>query len=243
MTFLSRSILTALLFVPLIACADKADDKVTTAVETTQAPATTVVAEAKKYTGKQFKQDVHYKKLDRRVKPAVASDKIEVVEMFWYGCPHCFKLEPNTQRWKKTIPQDVEFSPIPAAFNDRWAIHARAFFAAQELGLHDATHEVLFKAIHDQGRRLNTEDALVRFFSSEGIDADKFRKKMNSPEVKKMVNNAKSLGKRYGLTGVPSLIVDGQYRVLLDHIKSYGELYEVVDFLLDKVRTDRLAKG
>ncbi len=241
--FFTPLLFLSLLFLPLIVSAEKLHGASTIASSPNQTATPAVVAEAKKYTGKVFKQDIHYKKLERRVKPQASSDKIEVVEMFWYGCPHCFKLEPSVKKWKKTIPQDVEFISIPAAFNERWAIHAKAFFAAQSLGLHEATHDVLFKAIHEQGRRLNTVDALARFFASEGVDKDKFKEKMNSKEVKAKVNMAKSLGKRYGLTGVPSLIVDGQYRVLLDHIKSYGELFEIVDFLVDKVRKDRSAKG
>lgn len=244
MKLIYRYLIALLLLSPFLVNAEALDQSVSTGVSAgINSPAKIVVAEAKKYTGKVFKQDIHYKKLERRVKPQAPSNKVEVVEMFWYGCPHCFKLEPSVKKWRKTIPQDVVFTSIPAAFNERWAIHARAFFAAESLGLHDATHEVLFKALHEQGRRLNTEDALVRFFASEGIDGDKFREKMRSKEVKAKVNMAKSLGKRYGLTGVPSLIVDGQYRVLLDHIKSYGELFEIVDFLVDKVRKDRSAKG
>ncbi len=244
MKLISRYLLALLLLSPFLVNAETTAQIMTGQPMTEiNSPDTLVVAEAKKYAGKTFKQDIHYKKLERRVKPQAPSNKIEVVEMFWYGCPHCFKLEPSVKKWRKTIPQDVLFTSIPAAFNERWAIHARAFFAAESLGLHDATHEVLFKALHEQGRRLNTEDALVRFFASEGIDGDKFRKTMRSREVKAKVNMAKSLGKRYGLTGVPSLIVDGQYRVLLDHIKSYGELFEIVDFLVNKVRKDRSAKG
>jgi len=194
----------------------------------------------KPVVSKSFSEGIHYAKISTRVKPAVAADKIAVQEMFWYGCPHCASLEPTTAKWKSTMPGDVEFQYIPAALNPTWAVHARAFYAAEQLGLTEATHENLFKAIHQQGRRINTEDALVRFYSAAGVNPDDFRAAMNNDETKKKVNLSASLAKRYGLTGVPSLIVDGQYRVLLyDGLRSYNELYEVVDFLVAKVRDER----
>jgi len=194
----------------------------------------------KPVVSKTFSEGIHYAKISTRVKPAVAADKIAVQEMFWYGCPHCASLEPTTAKWKSTKPGDVEFEYIPAALNPTWSVHARAFYAAEQLGLTEATHENLFKAIHQQGRRINTEEALVRFFSAAGVNPDEFRAAMNNDETKKKVNLSASLAKRYGLTGVPSLIVDGQYRVLLyDGLRSYNELYEVVDYLIAKVRDER----
>ncbi len=189
---------------------------------------------------KTFREGVHYSVISPRVKPAAPADKIAVQEMFWYGCPHCASLEPTTAKWKSTMPGDVAFEYIPAALNPTWAVHAKAFYAAEQLGLTEATHEGLFQAIHQQGRRINSEDALVRFFSAAGVNPDEFRAAMNNDETKKKVNLSASLAKRYGLTGVPSLIVDGQYRVLLyDGLRSYNELYEVVDYLLLKVRDER----
>lgn len=194
----------------------------------------------KPVVGKSFSEGIHYAKISTRVKPAVPADKIAVQEMFWYGCPHCASLEPTTAKWKSTMSDDIEFQYIPAALNPTWSVHAKAFYAAEQFGLTEATHENLFKAIHEQGRRINTEDALVRFFSAAGVNPDEFRAAMNNDETKKKVNLSASLAKRYGLTGVPSLIVDGQYRVLLyDGLRSYNELFEVVDFLVAKVRDER----
>ena len=102
-----------------------------------------------------------------------------------------------------------------------WATHARAYYAAEELGLLKTSHEALFKSIHEQGRRINNEDALARFFERQGADKAKFKAAMHSPAVEAKVKRAEKLGREYGLTGVPSLIVDGQYRVLLDNITSF----------------------
>lgn len=189
---------------------------------------------------RRFQEGTHYITIDRRVNTGVPTNKIAVQEMFWYGCPHCASLDPVTQQWKKGVASDVEFQYIPAALNPNWATHARAFYAAEQLGLLELTHENLFKAIHQQNRRIQTEDALVRFFSAAGANPDEFRAAMHNDYTDKKVNLSASLAKRYGLTGVPSLIVDGQYRVLLhDGLKSYQELYEIVDYLVEKVRQDR----
>lgn len=233
--------LPALLLLPLAACADKTEQNVVA-----EQGAKTATAEQKPApvaTKSVFKEGVHFVQLPRRVTPTLPSSKIEVVEMFWYGCPHCFKLEPHAVAWKTKIPEDIAFHSMPAVLNPSWATHARAYFAAEELGLLKTSHEALFKTIHEQGRLINSEDALIRFFERQGADKAKFKVAMNSPAVEAKVKRAEKLGREYGLTGVPSLIVDGQYRVLLDHISGYEELFSIVDFLVEKVRSDRLTSG
>jgi len=204
--------------------------------------ATTVAAAPATAAPTKYVEGTHYVKIDRRVNLGLPADKIAVQEIFWYGCPHCASLEPSTKAWNSTKPADVEFIYVPAALNPQWRLHAKAFYAGQKFGLTEATHENLLKAIHQQGRRINDENSLVRFFSAAGADSDEFRAAMNSEEIEKKVNVAASYGQRYRLTGVPALIVDGQYRVLLfDGLRGYPELYEVVDFLVNKVRSDRSA--
>ncbi len=237
-----------LLLLPLAACADRQDQAGGKAEPT---KTETVVAEkpAEKAAPAQatkkvaFKEGVHYIKLPKRVTPAVPAGKIEVVEMFSYSCPHCFNLEPHQVVWKAKAAKDVFFRPIPSVANPAWAIYAKAFYAAESLGVLDKTHEALFKAIHEQGRRIRNEESLVRFFASLGVDEKKFRDALRSGAVEAKVKRAEKLGREYGVTGVPSLIVDGQYRVLLDHVTSYEELFSIVDFLVDKVRADRSASG
>ena len=204
--------------------------------------ATTTAAAPATVTPTKYVEGIHYVKIDRRVNLGLPADKIAVQEIFWYGCPHCAALEPATKNWKSTKPEDVEFIYVPAALNPQWRTHAKAFYAGEKFGLTEATHESLLKAIHQQGRRIHDENALVRFFAAAGADADEFRAAFNSEEIEKKVNAAASYGQRYKLTGVPSLVVDGQYRVLLfDGLRGYPELYDVVDFLVNKVRSDRSA--
>lgn len=190
---------------------------------------------------KTFEEGVHYIELFEPVPTAVPADKIEVVEMFWYGCPHCYRLEPHLQAWLKKLPDDVQLVRIPAALNASWSLLARAYYAAQELGILDKLHEPLFQAIHEQGRRLRSEDAVVRFVSALGFDGERFRQAMNSLAVQTKVRHATELGRRYGVDGVPALIVNGRYRVLGRGVHSYEEMFQVVDFLIDKERARRRA--
>lgn len=239
---LFKQLLIVFFLLPLAACADKPAESVaaseepakTEAVEKQAAP---VVLKA------EYKEGEHFVRLPRRVNPTVPVAKIEVVELFWYGCPHCFNLEPHAVVWKTRIPENVVFRSVPAVLNPSWATHARAYYAAEKLGLLKNTHETLFKSIHEQGRRINSEDALLRFFERQGADREEFKAAMHSSSVEAKVKRAEKLGREYGLTGVPSLVVDGQYRVLLDHIASYEDLFSIVDFLIVKVRKDRLAAG
>ena len=215
-------VLMVMAIVPLLACADSQ-------------PGPGVTATA----GAGFEEGVHYVELFQPLSVETPDNKIEVADVFWYGCPHCYKLEPALQKWKKTASGDIQVISIPGIMNPGWRIHAKAFYAAQAMGIMDKVHEPLFQAIHEQGRRLSSEGALLRFFASLGIDADKFKAAMDSMAVATKVQRAEKLGKESGLTGVPALIVAGRYRVLNSGVRSYDEIFQVVDFLVAKERSRR----
>ncbi|MGV6858293.1 MAG: thiol:disulfide interchange protein DsbA/DsbL [bacterium] len=218
---LKSLLLLSVLLIPLIACGEKA-------------PGSSHAAD-----GIDFMEGVHYSTFPTPVLVGSDKDKIEVVEMFWYGCPHCYRLEPHVKKWEKTLPEDVEFIHLPSILNPGWALHAKAFFALDMMGEGDKLHEALFKAIHEQGRNLNSEDAIIRFANSQGIDGEALRKAMNSLPVDKKVREARKLGEEYGLTGVPALMVAGKYKVLSSGVTSYDEMFQVVDFLIKKERESR----
>ncbi|RUM94510.1 MAG: thiol:disulfide interchange protein DsbA/DsbL [Thiothrix sp.] len=222
-----------MLIVPLVACADsqQAEGGAGVKVDSQQ-----VNAPVK---GASFEEDVHYVELFQPLTVDTPADKIEVAEFFWYGCPHCYHLEPGLQKWKKTAAEDIQVVSIPAVMNPSWKLHAKAFYAAEAMGILDKVHGPLFQAIHDQGRRLFSEDTLLRFFGSRGIDEAKFKAAMDSMAVATKVKRADKLGKDAALTGVPALIVAGRYRVLSGGVKSYEEMFQVVDFLVEKERSHR----
>lgn len=138
--------------------------------------------------------------------------KIEVIEFFWYGCPHCNDFRPHIERWKKSKPEDVDFRHMPAVLSPRWEVHAKAFFAASIMGVLDTFHGAMFEAIHQDRKRLDNASALGAFAASLGIDGKQFVATMQSFAVDTKIRRVKSLQRAYGITGTPTVIIDGRYR-------------------------------
>lgn len=178
-------------------------------------------------------EGVHYKPTTQRL---AVSDKnvIEVVEMFSYSCPHCFRLDPQVAEWKKTLPDNVKFTPVPAIFRDSWLQLARVFYAAEASGDLEKLHPLIFNAIHVKKRRLQTEKQLLDFVAEQGIDRDDFAKKMNSFAVKSKVKKALVMSQTSGITGVPAIIVNGKYQTDTPMAGSQEGLFQVVDFLIQQ---------
>lgn len=173
-----------------------------------------------------------YRALIPRVSTGLPEGRIQVVEVFWYGCPHCFTFEPLVDAWRKNLPEHVEFSHLPAPFNDTWARHARVYFAASALGLLEQVHQPFFEAIHVQGRNLTSESAILRFIDQIGLDADAFGAMMRSPEVSEQVGDASLLVQAFQVEGVPSMVVDGRAVVSAGMTGSHEAMLEVVDHLI-----------
>ena len=168
----------------------------------------------------------------------VDQNKIEVVEIFWYGCPHCHQLEPQLKAWLKAQKDDVVFVRLPALYKARpeWETFVRAFYTAQVLGVQDNVHGPLFDAIHVKKQNLNSEDALARFFVNFGVSKDKFHSAFRSFGVLTKVNQARQMTSRYGPRGVPTIIVNGKYRTSASLTGGHTNMLKVVDYLVDKER-------
>lgn len=183
-----------------------------------------------------FKDGEHYERITPEV--ATQSDgKIEVVEVFWYGCHHCYSFEPAIKKWLKSKPDHVEFRRVPGVFARNWIPHARAYYTAEILGVLDAIHTPLFEAIHDEGRRIGDEDSLARFFAEHGVAEADFREAYNSFSVDTKTRQALVASKEYGISGVPSVIVNGRYRTSARLAGTYENLLKIVDALVDKEST------
>ncbi len=167
-------------------------------------------------------------------------DHIVVREFFWYGCPHCYHLEPFVEPWaKKKATEGVEFVRTPVVFNRYAALHAEMFYALQLMGvMNDELHAKLFDAIQHDRRRMSTEEGIEEFLKDQGIDVDTFRKTLNSFAVKTKVRRAANLSKRYGITGVPSMVIDGAYRTGSGMAGMKGMLV-VTDTLIDRIKKER----
>lgn len=146
------------------------------------------------------------------VQPTSAEEgMIEVVEIFSYGCSHCHRFEPMLERWLKTKPANVKFVRLPAIFSPTLALYARAFYAAEALGVLDKIHKPFFDAIHVQKKRMNSEAEIAALFAEHGVDQKKFEKAFRSFAVEAKVRRAAELGKRYGVEATPSMVVNGKY--------------------------------
>jgi thiol:disulfide interchange protein DsbA len=178
--------------------------------------------------------------------PTSAPDKIEVVEMFSYACPHCFHMEAELEQWLKAKPDDVVFVRLPVVFRPEWELLAKAYFTAEILGVLDKTHEALFEAIHVKNQRFPDEAAMQAFFVSQGVSAEDFKKTFDSFEVDMKVRNAKDMTRRYAITGVPTFIVNGKFSTSASlagnnekglSVKELNEkTLEVVDYLVEQER-------
>ncbi len=162
-------------------------------------------------SARNYDEGIEYKRLKTAVPTQVGAGKIEVVELFWYGCPHCFRLEPELNKWLKSKPKNVEFTRIPAIFNKTWALHAKAYYTADFLGIMDKIHKPFFDAIHLKKQGLNTAAAVKKFFIQHGASEKDFDGVFNSFAVDAKVRRAKELSSRYGISGVPALVVNGKY--------------------------------
>lgn len=165
--------------------------------------------------------------------------KIEVVEFFWYGCPHCFAFEPTLDAWQKKLPADVSFRRVPAAFREQQTVHQRIYYTLEALGQVEAVHRKVFQAIHVQHLRMDTEAEVVAWAGKNGLDAAKFKEAFNSFAVITKGKQANRLADGYKIDGVPTLGIHGRYFTGPGLVRSEPRALEVATLLIDKVRKGR----
>ncbi len=174
-----------------------------------------------------------------QIKPALptrSGDNIEVVEIFWYGCSHCFSFEPHIKAWLKTKPEDVVFRQVPGVLNSRWAVHARGFFAAEKMGALERFHTPLFNALHAKRRNIFTRDTLVDFAADLDLDKKEFARHYDSNETEVKMKQAFLMARDAKITGVPSLIVNGRYLISASSAGSFEVMLETLDELIREER-------
>lgn len=185
--------------------------------------------------GSRFNEGSQYQRINPPAPLTEHKDKVEVVEMFFYACPHCYELEPKIQNWLKDKPY-VDFQRMPAIVGPSWAEQARAFYIAEALGKIDALHKALFKAIHEDGKQIYNEYSVIKFFTSQGIDKQKVIELYFSPKIVEKVNEARIRTVKYDLRGVPAVIVNGKYKTAPYFVHNQEEMIEVLDSLVEKER-------
>jgi|TARA_Y100000816_G_C26010564_1_gene528353 thiol:disulfide interchange protein DsbA len=164
------------------------------------------------------------------------SDKIVIYEFFWYGCPHCYNLEPTMGRIESNLEKDTILVKVPVALRDTWESHAKAYYALQQMNLDDNLHEKIFTEIHINSNRLDTKEKLTQFIEDEGYNSKRFSEIFDSFGTDLRVKKASRLANQYQITSVPTLIINGKYKTSGSFVSSYEELYDVVQLLINKER-------
>jgi len=169
--------------------------------------------------------------------PTDTEGKIEVLEIFSYMCPHCFHFNNFLQEWLKTKPEDVEFVHLPVVYRDSWRATAKAYFVAQGLGILDKVHNPIFITIHKDKKPLNSEKTLARLFAKYGeIKEEVFSEFYNSFSVDSQIRAANTTASKYGVKGVPAIIVNGKYRLSTGKSGGYKQMMKIVDYLVEQER-------
>ena len=166
---------------------------------------------------------------------------VEVVEVFWFGCPHCYRFLAYMEAFEKEMPEYVRLRRMPAVFGENWVPHARAFYTAQLLGIEAEVYRPLFEAIHDEGRVLATREALMAFFEDFGVAAGEFASVYDSFAVESLLRKSITMQGRYGIRGTPSVVVNGKYRTSGRIAGSYDNVIRVIRALSERERAQHLA--
>lgn len=183
-------------------------------------------------TSAQFREGANYQKIVPGQPTSVAPGKVEVAEVFWYGCAHCFSLDPAIESWRdKGAPSHVEFVRIPAMWNDITRMHARVFFTAEVLGKLDEVHTPIFRAIHVNGNHLDTLDKITEFFTQHGVSAEEFTRTFSSFAVESKLQRADFLNRRYRVDSVPLVIVNGKYKTDIGSAGGEAQLFTLINEL------------
>jgi thiol:disulfide interchange protein DsbA len=179
----------------------------------------------------------NYVRLSQPIPVSVAAGKIEVIDFFWYGCPHCAAFEPELDAWAKRLPEHVAFSRVPVAFRaEPFTAHQRIFYALEALGLVDTMHRKVFHAVHVERLALDKPAEIASYMAGHGVDAAKFSEAFNSFTTQSKIKRANLLVDGYKIDGVPAIGVHGRYYVSGAMAGGNDRALLVADFLVQKLR-------
>ena len=188
-------------------------------------------------------EGVHYFPLAKQVPTEAGEDKIEVRELFWYGCHECSTLEPMLTQWRNAVTGDLVFVRMPAVWNDLMALHARIFFTGRELKIEDKINQAAFRAVQEQQNPLRNEAQIKEFFIANGVKAEAFDTAWNADAVKAAVDQARLRTADYGIDKLPTVIMNGRYKItenakVFNHVELNIAMNNVIRTLRGERRTD-----
>tara|TARA_B110000196_G_scaffold217243_1_gene186544 strand:- start:184 stop:852 length:669 start_codon:yes stop_codon:yes gene_type:complete len=183
-----------------------------------------------------YQAGVHYEVLSD---PVLTSDpsKIEVVDLFWYGCSHCYTFKTKLESWQKSQLEDVYFIGVPAVWQVEMRLHAKAYYTAQALKVFDLMHSAIFDAMNLKKEKLKSEAEIAALFVANGVQQENFSKIFNSGTIAMAADFAEKKQEKYRLRGTPEIVVNGKYRISGRSAGSQTEMLQVASFLIDKERT------
>ncbi|MFT3859702.1 MAG: thiol:disulfide interchange protein DsbA/DsbL [Aquabacterium sp.] len=182
-------------------------------------------------------EGTHYVKLPQPAPTSAPAGKVEVVEFFWYGCPHCNHFEPYLAAWAAKLPPDVFFRRVPVAFRENpFGVHQRLFFTIESMGLIPTLHAKVFRALHEEGLKLDKPELIAEWVAKQGVDKDKFMGVYNSFGVQTKVRQARTLTEAYKIDGVPALGIGGQFYTSVSLNGTPEKALSTTDALVAKLR-------
>jgi protein dithiol oxidoreductase (disulfide-forming) len=186
-----------------------------------------------------YQEAQDYVALDKRVPSDTAAGRVEVIEFFWYSCPHCNAFEPRLEQWIAKLPKDVTLRRVPVAFRDDFVPQQRLFYALEALGKADELHKKVFYAIHVEKRALNTQASIGEWLATQGVDRAKFDEIYSSFAVQTKATRATKLQNDYKVSGVPALGIAGRFYTDGSLAQSMERALQITDWLISEVKKGR----
>jgi thiol:disulfide interchange protein DsbA len=175
----------------------------------------------------------------RNPQPTESGNKIEVIEFFSYGCPHCAELEPYLDQWLAKLPPDVAFRRVPVVFQDRWAPLAKLYYTLDALGEERKLSPDVFKAIHGQGMAMWNDKTMLDWAASKGLDRKKVEDIFNSFAINGKMSRARQQAQQFNVQSVPTVVVDGKFITGSEKVGTHAQLPPAIEELVNKARTER----
>lgn len=184
-----------------------------------------------------FRAGTDYAVLEKRVPTEAPAGKVEVIEFFWYSCPHCNVFEPALEAWASKLPAHVAFRRVPVAFQPSFQPQQRLYYALEAMGMVEQYQRRVFAAIHQQRQNLSGDQQIIDWAAANGLDKAKFTEQLKSFSVATKIQKAKKLQEDYQVAGVPSLGVAGRFYVDGELAKTMDRALQIVDSLANQART------